>query len=78
MDSFSAGTNEKGYEEAKAGYSEIKEYYLDHPSTHLAYGEFLCAVAFLRIGIGSTTRVALSFPKIKRRIIRITSRDVRW
>jgi glycosyltransferase involved in cell wall biosynthesis len=68
--SAATSTEYLSYQEALSGYLGTKQYYLAHPATHEKFLPLLEACVFLRIAVGTTTRVVLAEPKEKRIVIK--------
>ena len=68
--SSATSTSKADYEMACTGYLATKKYYLEHGGNYLAFLPLLEADVFLHVAIGTTTRVALAYPKEKRYVIR--------
>jgi Glycosyltransferases involved in cell wall biogenesis len=70
--SVSGKTNLDCLQEAKEGYLEVRQYYLEHGDSYSAFFSMLEACIFLRVAIGETTRTCLSLKHHYHNVIKDT------
>lgn len=68
--SAATSTSRANYDEACAGYLEVKDYYQKQGGPYLAYLPLLEAKVFLRVALGTTTRLSISHPELKHQLIK--------
>jgi glycosyltransferase involved in cell wall biosynthesis len=72
--SAATSTSRANYDEACKGYLEVKQYYIDHQGIYLPFLPLLEAKVFLRIALGTTTRLSISNPELKHQLIKDSKR----